>query len=146
MSLEWADAFNRGAAELEGAGLDDERFEVELDPPRPGSAWVPLLAGASGAVAGEISDGAGIDTFAGTLAGDEAAGRAVTCRPVSNRRKSATDARQRLADPTSSIERWRRVARTRFALGTSGSVGSARLPALGIGLGAPARVGPPEAA
>ena len=51
------------------------------------------------------------------------------------------------ADPTSSIERCRRIVRTRFALGTSGSVGSARFPALGTAAVAPARTAllrPPE--
>jgi len=146
MSREWAEPFRRGVVELEGAAPDDERVEVELDPSRPSSVCVPLLAGASMAVAREISVGGGIDAFAGTPDGDEAAGRVVTCRPVSIRRKRAIEARHRLADPTSTIERWRRVARTLFALGTSGSVGSARLPALGIGLAPPARAGPPAAA
>src|SRR5262249_48851504 len=144
-SREWAEPFSRGAAELEDAGPDDGSFEVELDPSRPSPGCAPLLIGAS-AVAREISVRAGFDTFAGTPGGDEAAGLVVTCRPVSNKRKSAIEARHRLADPTSTSERWRRVARTLFALGTSGSVGSARLPARCIGLAPPARVGPPAAA
>jgi hypothetical protein len=56
------------------------------------------------------------------------------------------DTRAKMADPTSSIERCRRIVRTRFALGTSGSVGSARLPAFGAATAAPARAvpaGPP---
>ncbi len=50
--------------------------------------------------------------------------------------------RAKTADPTSKSERCRRIVRTRFALGTSGSVGSARLPALGAAVAALARTAP----